>query len=85
MNLWKMTSLLLLVVVALLGGSAVADRARRQEQPQMEAALTSLKDARNHLDKATADKGGHRVEALKHVNAAIDEVEKGIAYDNTHK
>ena len=51
------------------------------DQPQMKSALTSLKDAERHLEKATTDKGGHRVKALELVREAIQEVNRGIVYD----
>ncbi len=47
-------------------------------QPNMEAALRSLGEARASLEKATADKGGHRVKAIELVNQAIAEVNRGI-------
>jgi hypothetical protein len=37
-----------------------------------------FRQARHELDQAQADKGGHRVKALKLVNDAIDEVQAGI-------
>ncbi|MBI5612869.1 MAG: hypothetical protein HY942_07380 [Gammaproteobacteria bacterium] len=51
------------------------------DQPQMHAALSSLKEAERHLEKATTDKGGHRAKALELVRDAIREVNRGIAYD----
>jgi predicted phage gp36 major capsid-like protein len=54
------------------------------EQPQMSAALTSLRDAKQHLQNATADKGGHRNKALDLVNKAINQVELGMRYDRRH-
>ena len=54
------------------------------DQPRMQAALNHLQDARNNLEAATEDKGGHRVKAIEFVNKAIDEVNKGIEYDRTH-
>lgn len=51
------------------------------DQPQMHAALQSLKDAERHLEKATTDKGGHRAKALELVRGAIAQVNRGIAYD----
>ena len=48
------------------------------DQPHMQKALDLLRQARSDLDKATADKGGHRVKAIDYVNQAIDEVKKGI-------
>lgn len=50
-------------------------------QPMMQAALGNLKQARANLSNATADKGGHRARALALVDEAIEQVEKGIAYD----
>jgi hypothetical protein len=51
------------------------------DQPHMQKALDHLRNARENLQKATPDKGGHRQNALDLVNQAIDEVEKGIAAD----
>jgi hypothetical protein len=51
------------------------------DQPNMQKAKDWLKSARENLEKATADKGGHRAAALRLVNDAIDEVQRGIDYD----
>ncbi len=48
------------------------------DQPHMQAALDALNNAKNNLDKAAADKGGHRGNAIELVKAAIDEVNLGI-------
>jgi len=48
------------------------------DQPHMQAALNALQNARDSLNRADADKGGHRVKALGLVNDAISEVQKGI-------
>ena len=48
------------------------------DQPHMTAALAALESARNNLERATSDKGGHRGKALGFVKAAIDQVKKGI-------
>jgi hypothetical protein len=61
-----------LVVGGLLSGYAIA------RQPHMEAALASLQEARNQLQMAKHNKGGHRVEAIRLTNLAIEEVNKGI-------
>jgi hypothetical protein len=55
-----------------------------EPQPHMEAALEQLRGAKAHLKKATADKGGHRLNALAHVDKAIEETKAGIAFDNLH-
>ncbi|MFO1015691.1 MAG: hypothetical protein U1E50_18200 [Caulobacteraceae bacterium] len=59
-------------------GVAMAD------QPAMNNALGNLRQARNNLQNATGDKGGHRIAALNAVNAAIAETEAGIAWDRRH-
>ena len=59
-------------------GHAAAD------QPHMQAALDALKTARGELNAATADKGGHRVAALKDIDDAIKEVKAGIEFDRHH-
>jgi uncharacterized iron-regulated protein len=48
------------------------------DQPHMQNALTALENAKDSLEKATADKGGHRGKALDYVKDAIAEVKKGI-------
>lgn len=48
------------------------------DQPHMQNALNSLVSAQDSLNRATTDKGGHRVKALGFVNDAISEVRKGI-------
>jgi len=49
------------------------------DQPHMQAALDALNQAKSELDQATADKGGHRANAINLVNQAIEEVTRGIA------
>ena len=70
------TAMLLLGVVAIAG--AVPD------QPNMQAARSSLQTAKAELQKATANKGGHRLNAIGLINRAITEVNDGIAFDRLH-
>jgi hypothetical protein len=48
------------------------------DQPHMQAALAALESAKNNLERASADKGGHRSKALDYVKDAISEVKRGI-------
>jgi hypothetical protein len=57
---------------------------RREEQPEMTAAIQHLREAQRNLELASRNKGGHRERAIQLVNQAIAEVEQGIQYDNTH-
>ena len=49
------------------------------DQPHMERALDHLRSARENLERATTDKGGHRARAIALINQAIDQVKLGIA------
>ncbi|EDY38355.1 hypothetical protein CPCC7001_1234 [Cyanobium sp. PCC 7001] len=53
-------------------------RPAQANQPNMKAALVNLKQAKQSLEQATHDKGGHRVKAIQLINEAIEEVKKGI-------
>lgn len=48
------------------------------DQPHMQNALTALENAKDNLERATTDKGGHRNQAIGYVKDAIKEVKKGI-------
>ena len=56
--------------------------ARVLDQPNMRSALEHLQNAQRNLQSATADKGGHRQNAIDLVKRAIDEVNRGIAAAN---
>ncbi|MFO0596411.1 MAG: hypothetical protein U0228_13930 [Myxococcaceae bacterium] len=73
-------TVLIAVVSAFVGGFAT--QAFAEKQPMMHKALAQLEDAKKALEAATADKGGHRVKAIEHVNLAIAEVRAGIEFDN---
>ncbi|HEY1654319.1 MAG TPA: hypothetical protein VGF86_04310 [Candidatus Tumulicola sp.] len=62
-----------LLLGALVGGVAVAET-----QVHMRNAKGDLQSALDQLNAASADKAGHRVNAIKLVNQAIDEVNAGI-------
>ena len=76
----------LLAAAPALGVAAVLARSTeaRADQPHMDAALDALKTARRELDAASADKGGHRGNALRLVKEAMIEVERGIDFAKKH-
>lgn len=53
-------------------------------QPHMRRALEHLRAARAELQSAEHDKGGWRVQAIKNANQAIDDTERGMAFDRHH-
>ncbi len=67
------------LVSGFLLGRASAD------QPHMQAALEHLRAAKGELERADADKGGHRAKAIQLVNDAIAQVEHGIGFDRRHE
>lgn len=67
------------LAMTMFSGVALAEK-----QPAMEAAIKNLQEARDNLNQATHDKGGHRVKAVKLINKAIAEVRAGIEFDNKH-
>ncbi len=82
MNFWKISTIGLATALTLLVGRGMVSTAGAEPQPHMKSALNSLEGALGQLEKATADKGGHRVKAIDHVKQAIAEVKAGIAFDN---
>jgi hypothetical protein len=65
-------------------GQAVKKGAYWEKQPEMKAALESLRSAMQSLKKASADKGGNRAKAMRLTREAIQEVIAGIRFDNSN-
>jgi hypothetical protein len=51
------------------------------DHPEIHDALASLHHAREHLEHAAHDFGGHRVEALRAVDEAIRQLDICLKYD----
>jgi hypothetical protein len=66
------------LAVTMAAGVFVGEALARQRH--MDAALDALQNARSELQAAEENKGGHRAEALRLTNLAIDEVHRGIDY-----
>jgi len=65
-------------------GALAAGLTKAEPQPHMRTALEHLRAAREALERADPDKGGHRVKAIELVESAIHQVEAGIGYANRH-
>jgi hypothetical protein len=52
-----------------------------EEHPQIRDAIAALRRAKEHLEHAAHDFGGHRVDAVKATNAAIQQLEICLKYD----
>jgi len=79
-KMWKLSALMAGVMLIVL--TFFVGRASAVPQPNMEAALGHLEQAKAALEKAEHNKGGLRVKALEHVNQAIAATREAIAVGN---
>lgn len=55
-----------------------------RHEPHMSAALGHLQQAKDELERATPNKGGHREKAMQLVDQAIQQVREGERYYEQH-
>ena len=60
---------------------AAAQERKGEQHPHIRAALRELRDAKQELQTAAHDFGGHRKEALEAVDNAIRQVDQALQYD----
>ncbi|MCP5411043.1 MAG: hypothetical protein H6924_02715 [Alphaproteobacteria bacterium] len=77
-HLWKTIGTVLLLAAVLSSGLFIGYAMARQ--PRMEGALRALREARSELQAARANKGGHRVKAMRLIDQAMYEVREGIRH-----
>jgi hypothetical protein len=76
---------LLATMLLLVGMSGFAVPQKEKDVPgEVLAAQQALKNARTELAKAGNDWGGHRIAAIKHVDAALAEVQEAEKYAREH-
>lgn len=74
------------ILLIALSGFAVPQKTHQVDVPaEMARAQQALVAARNELNNAGADWGGHRIAAIKHVDAALAEVQKAVIWAKQHK
>jgi hypothetical protein len=52
-----------------------------EPHPEINAAVRALERARKHLQLAAHDFGGHRVEAISAIDAALVQLKQALQYD----
>ena len=52
-----------------------------EPHPEIHAAIDSLRHAREHLDHAAHDFGGHKVDAIRAIDDAIHQLQICMQYD----
>lgn len=73
-----------ILLASLLFGGGVLTGTAIAEQGNMNRAAEHLQIALDALNQAVPNKGGHRERAIGLTRQALDEVEEGIAYANSH-
>ena len=63
---------------------AGAKSALAEPQPFMERARVALTAALDALHQASDNKGGHKVKAIQLIEAALQEVNAGMVFDDRH-
>jgi hypothetical protein len=53
-----------------------------EPHPEIMAAIRSLERAKDHLQHAAHDFNGHRVDAIRAIDAALDQLHTCMQYDN---
>ena len=71
------------VIAVLLVGGTVGICAA--DEPHMRAALEHLREAREQLERATPNKGGHREKAIEMIDRAMEQVRAGIEFSEHHE
>jgi hypothetical protein len=85
MNVWKPVALVAIAgLVASLGAQVASAAGVCRNQPNMQAALEHLRQARAALDRAEHNKGGWRDRAIAATQTALDETNRGCAFADTH-
>lgn len=74
----------MVAIIAVLLVAGAFSFASTPDQPYMVAARSDLQKAKAALQRAVANKGGHRANAIGLINSAIAEINAGIRYDRRH-
>jgi hypothetical protein len=72
------------VLAFVLGSLATAGVVHADPHAHMRSALDHLQSAREELKESVTDKGGHREKAIEATQSAIEQVKKGMEFDDAH-
>ena len=76
----KFISGLLLGILLSAGAATLAGQSERAMHPRIAKAIAALKDAKEYMEAAPHDFGGHRVEAIRASDEAIKQLNLALAY-----
>ena len=65
----------------LVGANTMALAEGQERHPNIRRAINALRTARNDLEHADHDFGGHRVEAIQAIDRAVEQLEVALRFD----
>ena len=71
---------LILGVLLTIGGTTLMAQREREMHPRIARAINALRDAREYMEHAPHDFGGHRVDAIRATDDAIRQLNLALAY-----
>ena len=71
---------LILGVLLTVGAATLTAQPERAMHPRIARAIAALRDARDYLEHAPHDFGGHRVDAIRATDEAIRQLNFALAY-----
>lgn len=80
----KLLNTVFLALIILLSTVVVFQAQQKDVPAEIENARRALQTAQNELQHAGTEWGGHRVNAIKHVEAALSEINQAEQYARTH-
>lgn len=81
----RIASLLLLALMLVVPTANLFPEPQRGDVPaEVDSARQALRGARNDLEHAGGEWGGHRVAAMKHIDEALKELAEAEAWAKSH-
>jgi hypothetical protein len=81
----KIATLLLFCVMMMAPSPTLFSAAPQRDKPgEVDRAEQSLHTARTELERAGTEWGGHRLQAIKHIDAALHELEMAEQWARQH-
>jgi hypothetical protein len=81
----RISSMVLLAVMTLAPAVILSSAAFQRDRPaEVERAEQSLRQAKNDLEHAGDQWGGHRSKAIQHINAALGELDQAERFAREH-
>lgn len=71
---------LILGVLLTIGGTTLMAQPERAMHPRIARAINALRDARDYMEHAPHDFGGHKADAIRATDEAIKQLNFALAY-----